>query len=384
MSKIISSPHILTLTQEELSNVYEVAGNIIDNLPPTAINELLGGDEDDLERLFDEILHYTNQVINNNAVKISNFGSLSNFEKSFDESLKIQSLNYFIATMLPNFTVGWRIIEWANLIQLHPYSAYLAARSHGKSFFYCFAAPLWYLWRYRKPGYFQRTSIDNKNSKDICIITNESSLGEIHLAKIVAEIKSNELLQEVLLPDGRDLGKEKIVCKNDANIELRSFGSKAIRGLHVGRVFVDDFLDKSAIYSQKQRDKFLEVFNAEITSIVEPGGSLIVSGTPLSQNDLYFSLKQDPRFKVFEYPSIDINGKLLSPDRFTFQELMNRKRSLGTIVFSREYMVTPISDASSIFPWEYLNTSTVGMENISLVDNIESYPIKMKRVVVGC
>lgn len=379
----LTSPTIASLTQKELSEVYDIADNIIDNLPPQAIMELLEGDERGVKGIFDDIVYYTNQVINNNAVKIGNFSGLPNFEKSFDESLKIQSLNYFGATMLPNFTMGWRNIEFGNLIQLYPYSAYLASRGCGKSYMFCFMYPLWKLWRYRKPGFFQRQTIDNKNSRDIVIITCESSLGEIHLGKIVAEIKSNELLQEVLLPQGRDLGKEKLVCKNEANIILRSYGSSGIRGLHVGTVIVDDFLNKSAIYSQKARDGFKSVFYDEINPIVNLGGSLIISGTPFAIGDLYTDLKKDDRFKVFEYPAIDINGKILAPDLLPYDLLMKVKRSLGTIVFSREYLVTAISDASSIFPWEYLNTSLVGMEKVDMVENIESFPIKMKRVVVG-
>jgi phage terminase large subunit-like protein len=62
---------------------------------------------------------------------------------------------------------------------------------------------------------------------------------------------------------------------------------------------------------------------------------------------------------------------------------MELKKSLGTIVFSREILVSPISDSSSLFPWEYLRMSFIGMENIRYVDNIESFPIKLERVVIG-
>ena len=47
-------------------------------------------------------------------------------------------------------------------------------------------------------------------------------------------------------------------------------------------------------------------------------------------------------------------------------------------------MVSPITDASSLFPYEILRKATDNMESISLVSNIESYPIKMAAVVVGC
>ena len=63
---------------------------------------------------------------------------------------------------------------------------------------------------------------------------------------------------------------------------------------------------------------------------------------------------------------------------------MELRHSLGSIVFAREILVTPIDDSSSIFPWEFLNKAFVNMEKVNLVENIESYPIKMDRVVIGC
>lgn len=120
----------------------------------------------------------------------------------------------------------------------------------------------------------------------------------------------------------------------------------------------------------------------ETHSFVSNG--IISHNTPYQQDDLYADLKRDPKFMVFEYPAIDPNGRLLAPDRFTFDKLMQEKASLGTLVFSREYLVVPISDDSTIFPWEILKRSTIGMEHVRLVHNIESFPIKLARVTIGC
>jgi phage terminase large subunit-like protein len=372
-----------SVSHDEYNNLLNYVEDIIDNLPPEAIQELSGGKGDDLEVLVNDMMIAAHEVFHNNNNTIKSYGGLSNFEKAFDDSMKIMSYNYFKTTMLPNFIQGWRNLEWGNLMQLNPWSAYLAARSHGKSYEFCFATPLWRLWRYRKPNFIGRDSVDNRNSKDTVVISNESKLVKIHLGKISEEIKSNDLLREDLFPEKGGLGIEKLRTKNGATVDSRSFGS-AIRGLHVGTVLVDDFLDKSAIYSSEQRQKFHEVFYAEIKAIVEPYGNLWVSGTPFHSSDLYNDLKNDHMFKVFEYPAIYPNGKLLSPDRFNFKQLMDLKKSLGSIIFAREYLVSPISDASSLFPYAFLNKSIKNMSNIGLVSSIENYPIKMERVTVGC
>ena len=251
------------------------------------------------------------------------------------------------------------------------------------SYFFCYITPLWRLYSYDPPTYLAKDNRDNRNRKETAIITNEKRLGILHINKITEEIRTNDILKDKLNRRGKELGKEGLITDTGSQLHLRSYGS-FIRGLHVGYVGVDDFLDKSSLYSKDQREKFKEVFYAEIKNIVEPGGNLIVSGTPFHEKDLYNDLKDDNMFHVFEYPGIFPDGTLLAPDRFSFRYLMDMRKSLGSLVFAREILVTPVSDGSSLFPWEFLNKSLIGMEKIGFVNNIESYPIKMKKVVIAC
>ena len=252
------------------------------------------------------------------------------------------------------------------------------------SYEFCFAFPLWRLYTYRRPNFMKPSTPDNKNRQETCIITNTETLGKEHMDKVVEEIQVNEAIKAVVNPNGKALlGAKSIEGENGTKLHLRGKDG-FIRGLHVGAAVSDDLPDESSIYSLEQRQKLEDLFKGSISPIVEPYGYNIVDGTPYQQEDLYGSLKKDKKFKVFEYPAIFPNGRLLAPDRFTFDKLMEERLSLGTLVFSREYLVVPISDDSTIFPWEFLKRSIVGMENVRLVDNIESYPVKLKRVIVGC
>jgi len=375
------------LSKKEIQRALDYTQDIIDNLSDAALNELLSGYSNDVDKLFDAVLLETHKLINLNAQKLdkTNLFNLTHFTEAFDSRLIKISYNYFKTRCLPGFHMGWRNLEWGNMIQMYPRSAYLCQRSSGKSYEFCFAAPLWRLFSYDRPHSYLPDTIDNKNRRETMIITNESTLGKNHLSKIVEEIRNNDILRDRLNFDGKaELNKEMIVTSTGSLVKLRTYGSSGIRGNHVGAVFVDDFLDKSALYSKEQRDKFLEIFKAEIVPTVEPGGFLIVSGTPFHERDLYYNLKTDNTFVVFEYPAVFPDGRLLAPDRFTFEKLIEEKESLGSIMFAREYLVMPISDSTSIFPWEYLSRAFIGMENISFVENIESYPIKMRRVVIGC
>ena len=134
-----------TFTFREKANVYEVVQNIIDNLPPKALEELAGGSEADLNRLIDDLVKTTEEIVIQNKSELKLFDNLSAFESSVDESLKIQSYNYFKTTMLPNFNQGWRNIEWGNLIQLYKNICLICQRGSGKSFEVAYAFPLWRL-----------------------------------------------------------------------------------------------------------------------------------------------------------------------------------------------------------------------------------------------
>jgi len=387
MSKVIDlESKNIPLSRKQIENVYKYTGEIINNLSDKALQELMDGYSNDLDKLLNEMTIQVSSVINYNSSTLESekLDYLEYLERAIDENLKIMNFSYFCTTVLTNFQMHIRNIEWSNLVDLYPWSAYLCQRGSGKSFQFCYALPLFKLYGYKRPHpLIPETKVEHLR-KETCIITNTSILGGLHVAKIVEEINLNDILTAKLNPNGRaNLGKESITTETGSILHRRSKDS-ALRGLHVGTAVTDDFLDKSSLYSREQREKTLEVFNAEICNIVDQGGTNLVSGTPFHQQDLYSSLRDGGLFKVFSYPGIMPDKELLAPDRFTYDYLMQLKKSLGTIVFSREILVSPISDSSSLFPYEYLMRSTIGMENVRYVDNIESFPIKMERVVIGC
>lgn len=376
------------LTDLQKKRVYGTVEDIIDRLSPAVINQLCTeGYENDLNMMVGDILKQTEYAMNfGRSLDSERLSYVDNLFASMDENLKILSFNYFNATVLSNFTLGWRNLEWGNLIQLYPWSGYLSARGSGKSYQWCYAFPLWRLYSYTRPVLYGGDTVDNKNRKETALITNTMTLAKVHVNKIIEEITTNDIIKSKLDPNGKaKLGETAIEGENGAILHVRGKDG-FIRGLHVGAAIVDDMPDESSLYSDEQREKLKETFRGTITPIVEPYGYLLVSGTPYSTapNELYNLIKQDSRFYVFEYPIVFPDGRPLAPDRYTFEDVKQKRKELGSIVFAREYLVIPISDNSTIFPYEYLRRSTTGMEKIALADSIDFFPVKMERVVVGC
>jgi hypothetical protein len=113
-------------------------------------------------------------------------------------------------------------------------------------------------------------------------------------------------------------------------------------------------------------------------------GQVITCGTPFHENDLYGDLKRKKRgWRVFVYPAIYPDGRILWASRYGFQDLMDKRDDQGAIIFSREQLCKPIVSNASIFPYDLVNKSHVGMEKYTLVTNRDSFPIKFNRVVTA-
>lgn len=373
------------LTFQELSWVYETMGSLVDLMDERAVAEITSGTEKDLGKILNTIEDEAIQLLSGMPEPITSnkFYELDHLSKNIDESLKCLNYNYFKLTMLPDFYLAPHSIEWGNLVQLYQFLIILAARSLGKSFEMSMAYPIWKMYGYRRGTDQNPTDRKTDLRKVGALITNKYKLGKDLIKKISDEIKTNELLWDRLKPDSGGLGKEELECKNGAMLILRSYDS-SIRGSHPGYGIVDDFLDKGCIYSQEQRDKFLDVFDAEIIPAIEPGGNVVVIGTPFHEADLYTIKRKDKKWKTFEYPAIFPDGRLAAPHRYNLESVMGLRQSLGSLIFSREILVVPISDSSTIFPWSILEKSFVGMQKYVLVDNIDSFPVKFKFVKMGC
>lgn len=378
----------ITLTSLQERRLFDTVETIISKLPTKAIDELMTGYMGDIDALIHSMMMSAEKAMFiGKTIDSESLDYLDNLKASMDSQLKKMSFNYFCTTVLSNFRMNWRNLEQGSLMQLYPWSSYLASRGSGKSYQYCYAFPLWRLYGYDVPHSWDdpRYMVFNNNYKETSLISSSIQLCKAHMTKIINEIDNNEIIKEKLNPNNRaKIGEMGVQTETGAIIHIRG-ASSAIRGLHTGACVVDDMPDESSLYSEEARQKLKELIKGTIEPTVEPFGYFIISGTPFSnaESDLYKVIKSDKRFKCFEYPIIFPDGRPLAPDRYTFEDLMRKKEELGTTVFAREYLVIPIDDSSSIFPYDILKRTTIGMENVDYATTVDNFPIKMTRVVIG-
>lgn len=368
---------------DQLKHIYNLTQDVIDNLDEYALQEIAGGYQKDVEAIVRIIAEETDRVLfeNVDVVKIPTFGYLDKLTTNIDESLRVLNITYFANSVMPDFEINWHHIEWGSFIHLYNYLCVIASRDSGKSFYFSHLYPIWKMYRYVREMSNKKSEFSF--SKMGMIITNEQTLAR-HLLSIIKEsIVNNEILKDKLFSGrGEGWGNDEIICKNGARLMTRSYGARK-RGFHPGYIIIDDFLADNVLYSQDQRDKYKNDFYGVLDNMLLRGGQIVCCGTPFISNDLYDTLKQDKRFRVFEYPSIYPDGRLLWPSRHPLDELLAKRQAHGALIFSREQLVKPITDGSSIFPWDVLKRSFVGMDSFSLVNNIYSFPKKFDHVVVG-
>jgi len=387
--------HFCTL--EQVEEVHRVAGEMIENMSDGAFAELTGGYERDIDELFDIMLEETFLSLygTNGKPEARRGGRIAYFEaltNDLEEAMRKENLAYFITSVLPNFILNWHHLFWADLTMRYRKLNIIAARDHGKSYFFSHAYPIWVIYKYLGRRMIKGRMVDDRLNQNIYIVSNEMSLTELLLDIIKSSIETNDILKERLLPVDahgkikQNYGnKRSLKAMNGAEIRLKSFGG-SFRGIHTKRIVVDDLLKDNVIYSKIQREKSYDWFMSVLMNAAENDAYVTVVGTPFHESDLYSELKEkrhDGGWKHFVFPSIFPNGKVLWEDRYTYNDLMIKKEDQGTTIFSRELLCRPISSASSIFPNTVTGISKIKGANYTLVSRLEEHPLSFKKVSMG-
>lgn len=242
------------------------------------------------------------------------------------------------------FIVGRHHMEWSKLVAEHRHILILAPRDHGKSHMMNIAYPVWrgIFGRSGELGYIFSAKQERANEQ---------------LELVVQEIVTNPRLRYLApLNWERTWSKQEIKLTTGVTIRARGFGVK-VRGAHPQWIICDDMLSDSHIYSEADRRKAEDIFFGAISNMLTPGGQLLVVGTPFHELDLYASIKEKGVYAIWSKPAIldEARKIVLWPERYSYEYLQFKKREVGSIRFTREFMVNPISDDMSIFP-RYLFT----------------------------
>lgn len=111
-----------------------IVDEIVDSLDDSALLELLGGNQGDIDSIIDNMLKETYQVVFTGNKDIDFSPKYTDrLSQAIEDVLRCNNITYFITSVMPNFQLSYHHIEWGDLVHHHNKLCIEAARDHGKS-----------------------------------------------------------------------------------------------------------------------------------------------------------------------------------------------------------------------------------------------------------
>ena len=234
------------------------------------------------------------------------------------------------------FTKLW--VGWYDIIKNHPRVAIKCSRQHGKSTFYTVLQTVY------------RTALFNQYNVLIESATEEQSI--MFLDFIVRIIERNEFLFSLKADSSKWSATE--IGYNGGKIVARGIGSE-VRGGTYDYIVCDDVLRSDNKFSEREIENFIDE-ELEPMLLVRKGQMIIV-GTPKSNTDIFSSIQEragDGFWQIHTFPAITDWAKqeVLCPERFTFDQLLKIKKTMGVVKFNKEFMCICVDSGSQLFSEE--------------------------------
>lgn len=233
-------------------------------------------------------------------------------------------------------------LKWSLLSNSGDHIAIVSARQHGKSSFWSMLLPL-----------YRTTLYDNYN---VLIESASEDQAIALLSLIINIIERNEFLSSKKSSSGKWSSTE--ITFNGGKIVGKGVGSE-VRGSTFDMICADDILRSDNKLSDADIKRFIDE-ELEPMLLVRRG-QLIVVGTRKSDSDIFSTIykrsEEGRGWKIYTFPAIlnHDTKQLLCPDRFTWEQLMYKKRVIGQRSFDKEFLCKTYSSGSQLFPQKYIN-----------------------------
>jgi len=252
---------------------------------------------------------------------------------AMDMEISKNSFPYFFQNVLGMMYPAY-MHEWLELMQTTDRTVIICSRDFGKSVF----MHSWVVWNlvFQEPPY-QMLYISSNQKQTL-----------VHMREI-DRMFSHPALKKYKPNRGWAIGN--IQLTNGNAILERSVGSQ-IRGLHPQEIIIDDPLKE---FSMVGIQKVTDWFFGDMIPTLHHTANLRMIGTPFSYTDIFTQLEENEAYSVRKYPCLNSLNESLWPERWGYEQLMQRKAEIGSLKFTREYLCVPISTGTSLFNPEFVD-----------------------------
>lgn len=208
--------------------------------------------------------------------------------------------------------------------------------------------------------------IGNYHDIHINIISKTATLAESILTAIMTYIETDGTYHTIfpdVQPSRRKWTNQQLLIQRDEiskNPTLKATGLMgAITGGRNDLIVCDDIIDEENVRTRLQMEKVNTWFNKVLYPTLYPWGGIIVIGTRWHYADIYTELLEKWPFDI--KPAFELNakgeetGKVLWPEYWPRERLLERKDEIGTIIFNCQYQNNPTPMEGDLLKSEWLH-----------------------------
>jgi hypothetical protein len=239
---------------------------------------------------------------------------------------------------------------WADHLKSRTDVVEVAPRDHGKSMSIARAYPLW------------KVKYDDWVKEVLLLGADQDSAVE-NLDKIKQMLDDTPSLNYLVPKTRRDnfYSRTEIKLTNGKTIRAKGIGSP-LRGRHPQLIVGDDILNERNSLDPVNRAEIKQYFFKVIMPMKDKGlqkdhlaghrSQIALVGTAQDYDDLYHELINNPHFVGEKLKAIldESTQQVLWPERYSYDDLVKIRATVGALVFAQEYQNEPISDETSLFP----------------------------------
>lgn len=247
--------------------------------------------------------------------------------------------------------------EWLELFEKDNFVSLLAPRGHGKTVI----VGSYILWKI----------VINPDIRILIVTINQDKANEI-MTFIQSNLANNDKLISVFGQQkgysewSRDSLRVYRATPSHKEPTLKVLGvTSSMIGGHYDIIILDDITDQKNSRTEMRRRDLVEWFNKTLMPMLEPEGKIISIGTKWHQADIHAYLHSLSNYTskiykaIIEEPSENNKeGKVLWPDRWSYEKLDDIRKNYGNVTFMMQYQNEYISDEESPIKYDWIMAAT--------------------------
>jgi len=145
------------------------------------------------------------------------------------------------------------------------------------------------------------------------------------------------------------------VAHKEPTLEVLGVESKMISG-HYDLIVLDDITDLQNSRTEHRRRELQDWYSHILLPMLLPDGQIIDIGTRFHQNDIHGFLMSKPSYvsKVYKAIINEKEKKVLWPERFPYEKLVEIREQIGKSVFAMQFQNEFITSEDAIIKYEWI------------------------------